>query len=491
LADQSEQCCSGHAAEPHKQAGVAEDIAAAEKDCEEPASEEQARAGNYRHGHVRLHGLDVTLETAKGMTRRGTDKDGKPWSITMKHSYGYVRRTKSEADEDHFDVFLGEHPESELVFVVDQYINGEFDEHKGILGCLSKEEAKATYLANYEDGWKGCGDITSLTMPQFKQWVRSGDTSKPLAGQKLQFEQNPARKALISYIQRRKSAQEKQAISAKLVANALAKAKNLGGGRWGQLAETTQRWLPGAANRAQDAYAAVKTTAPEMLRSGNRVPVQNALGELAQRPVQLRPTTGGSYAAGSEIGLSPSSRAPSMFHELGHVIDGATPQGQARLLNYASVPRARYGAEVMANRRAIQALQSQSPALGRLQQAGVTPPSPNQYRGFAQAQMENYRLKALAQGFTAAPGTPQPGFVNRAMNGSPVAAAAPAVKPMLSQPQPVNTLPKPQPFSSVARQPMNRPGGAIAPRLLQSSQQKMLPTGQVGTFQSGNFVPST
>jgi hypothetical protein len=108
LADQSEQCCSGHAAEPHKQAGVAEDIAAAEKDCEEPASEEQARAGNYRHGHVRLHGLDVTLETAKGMTRRGTDKDGKPWSITMKHSYGYVRRTKSEADEDHFDVFLGE-----------------------------------------------------------------------------------------------------------------------------------------------------------------------------------------------------------------------------------------------------------------------------------------------------------------------------------------------------------------------------------------------
>lgn len=182
-----------------KKADLESDIAAAEKDCEEPKSEEQARAGNYRHGHVKLHGLDITLETAKGMTRRGKDKSGTPWEIKMQHSYGYVKRTKSEADEDHFDVFLGDHPESELVFVVDQYLGDSFDEHKGIIGCLTKEEAKQTYLANYCDGWKGCGDITSLTMPQFKEWVRTGDTASPLAGQKLKFEQHAQPHALSFY----------------------------------------------------------------------------------------------------------------------------------------------------------------------------------------------------------------------------------------------------------------------------------------------------
>ncbi len=182
-----------------KQAGVAEEIVAAEEACEEPKSPEQARAGNYRHGHVTLHGMGITIETAKGMTRRGVDQNGTAWSIKLKNSYGYVKRTTSEADKDHFDVFIGDHPESELVFVVDQYCGGKFDEHKGLIGCLTKEEAKKTYLANYAEGWDGCKSVTSLTLPQFKQWITTGDTSKPLAGQRLKFEQHPLRKALLSY----------------------------------------------------------------------------------------------------------------------------------------------------------------------------------------------------------------------------------------------------------------------------------------------------
>lgn len=172
-----------------KSAGLKEDIDAAAADCEEPKSEEQARAGNYRHGHCSLHGMPITIETGKGMTRKGTDKDGKAWKITMAHHYGYIKRTESEADGDHIDVFIGPEPESEVVFIVDQVVGGKFDEHKCLLGFKSKEDAKAGYLACYADGWKGCGSITTLTIPQFKAWCADGDTSKPLAGQKLTHKQ--------------------------------------------------------------------------------------------------------------------------------------------------------------------------------------------------------------------------------------------------------------------------------------------------------------
>ena len=37
-------------------------------------TEGQQRAGNYRKGHVKAHGLDVTIENAKGSIRRGTGR---------------------------------------------------------------------------------------------------------------------------------------------------------------------------------------------------------------------------------------------------------------------------------------------------------------------------------------------------------------------------------------------------------------------------------
>ena len=147
-------------------------------------TEGQIEAGNYRKGHVNMHGLNITIETPKGGTRSGTDSDGKTWSITMEHAYGYIRRT-TDKDGDSVDVFLGRHPDTELVFVVDQ-INPAtkiFDEHKVMFGFPTKAEAKAGYLANYEEGWKGLGKITPLTMKQFKTWLTDGCQTKPVAVQ--------------------------------------------------------------------------------------------------------------------------------------------------------------------------------------------------------------------------------------------------------------------------------------------------------------------
>ena len=161
-------------------------ITAAEAQVREPASLEQREAGNYQKGHFTWCGLDITLESAKGMERKGVDRNGKAWSITLKNSYGYIKGTDSAEPGDEMDVFVGDDPEIELIYVVDQNKNDkpEFDEHKCIIGCANSADAKAVYLANYSAGWKGFRSVTALTVPQFKSWLENGDMTKPLKGQR-------------------------------------------------------------------------------------------------------------------------------------------------------------------------------------------------------------------------------------------------------------------------------------------------------------------
>lgn len=157
-----------------------DNIRAAAIEVDPNPSEDQKAAGNYRKGHLTWNGLPITIETAKGQTRSGTGDGGKQWSIDLEDHYGYIKRTESEADGDHIDVFLCEdHPDSEIVFVVNQMRpDGSFDEHKVILGQCCKSDAKAAYLRNYSAGWTGCGSIVPMTLAEFKQWIENGDTAK-------------------------------------------------------------------------------------------------------------------------------------------------------------------------------------------------------------------------------------------------------------------------------------------------------------------------
>lgn len=165
-------------------ADLATQIASARKDTAEP-TEAQARAGNYAKGKFRMHGMVFTIETPKGGVRSGTGKDGKKWSNTMTADYGYINGTIA-SDEDHIDVFVGPDPESELVFVVDQIDQdtGKFDEIKVMFGYTNEEAAVAGYLSNYSKGWK-VGEVTPLTVRQFKWWVANGDTSVEICGAKI------------------------------------------------------------------------------------------------------------------------------------------------------------------------------------------------------------------------------------------------------------------------------------------------------------------
>lgn len=136
-------------------------------------SEAQKEAGNYKKGHIKINGFDITIEQPSGSVRSGKDANGKEWSVTMNNTYGYIRGTES-VDGDHIDVFLGPDMNSDIVYVVDQVnTDGSFDEHKVMMGFSSLEDARSAYLSNYEEGWQGLGNITGVALDEFKKWIDS------------------------------------------------------------------------------------------------------------------------------------------------------------------------------------------------------------------------------------------------------------------------------------------------------------------------------
>lgn len=156
------------------------DEIAKEADKAEPPSEAQADAGNYAKGHVRIHGLDISIENAKGSVRSGDD-NGRHWEVTLPAHYGYIKGTEGK-DKDHIDVYIGEHPNAFIVYVVNQATRkGDFDEHKLLLGFQSKDEAVAAYDGGFEGdlGPKLRKEVIAVTVPQLKLWLEKGEHKKP------------------------------------------------------------------------------------------------------------------------------------------------------------------------------------------------------------------------------------------------------------------------------------------------------------------------
>lgn len=174
---------------PHlpQEASFGERLKNAIAETEPNPSEAQKKAGNYKKGHLSFGGYDFTVETPKGTTRSGKDEQGKPWSVTMHDTYGYILG-KIGVDGDHIDMFINDAADLDSfdgnVYVVDQ-VNpetGEFDEHKVMYGYPSEEAATEAYLANYSKDWKGLGKVTSVPKTTFDKWLESSDRkTKPFA----------------------------------------------------------------------------------------------------------------------------------------------------------------------------------------------------------------------------------------------------------------------------------------------------------------------
>lgn len=139
-------------------------------------SEGQKEAGNYRKGHVKVNGLDISIENPRGSYRSGVGDNGKPWRSRLPHHYGYIRGTEG-SDGDHVDVFLGPHLRSGAVYVIDQkdLKTGEHDEHKVMIGFGSQKQACEAYCRAFSDG-RGRQRISSvdgMTMERFKDWLKT------------------------------------------------------------------------------------------------------------------------------------------------------------------------------------------------------------------------------------------------------------------------------------------------------------------------------
>lgn len=149
-------------------------IAEAREMVDTSPTEAQKEAGNYKKGHIKLDGYDITIENPKGSVRSGKDANGQEWSITMNNDYGYIRGTKA-VDGDHIDIFLSDNLSEGNVFVVDQLNEkGEFDESKVMYGFPSMDEARSSYLANYSPGWENrISTITEVTKDEFYKWIDS------------------------------------------------------------------------------------------------------------------------------------------------------------------------------------------------------------------------------------------------------------------------------------------------------------------------------
>jgi diguanylate cyclase (GGDEF)-like protein len=137
-------------------------------------TEAQAEAGNYKKGHARIGGLDLSIENPQGSKRR-------PEWPELKSHYGYIRGTVGK-DKDHVDAFIKPGTPDDFagtVYVVDQETaGGDFDEHKVMLGYGSMEEAEAAYRENYTPDWDGMGAISAMAMDDFKAWVRDPEKTK-------------------------------------------------------------------------------------------------------------------------------------------------------------------------------------------------------------------------------------------------------------------------------------------------------------------------
>ena len=160
------------------------------KISQDNATREQRTAGNYKKEHLRIHGLDISIENPKGSVRDTEDEFGRGWSGKIPFDYGYIRGTIG-ADDQQVDICVGKKKNSPDVFVIDQDkishddLDQGFDEHKVMIWFKDGHKAYKEYCKGNTDG-KGplrCGVITRLSFSDFKSWLKTGDLKRPISEQ--------------------------------------------------------------------------------------------------------------------------------------------------------------------------------------------------------------------------------------------------------------------------------------------------------------------
>lgn len=125
-----------------------------------------------------IGGLPILIECPKGESRWA---GGRAWPA----DYGYIRRTVSnEGPDEAVDCFVGEDRDSDRAFVINHFRgDGEFEEHKVMLGYPTAHAAIGVYEDAYQD-WRGVtpGRTTAFafSLDKLRDWLDNGDCTRPL-----------------------------------------------------------------------------------------------------------------------------------------------------------------------------------------------------------------------------------------------------------------------------------------------------------------------
>lgn len=175
---------------PVNKAVDAADIARIANEADRNPDPMQRKIGNYKKGKFSLHGLPISIENAKGSKRGEKDRFGRGWQVKMPAAYGYIRGTMG-ADDMQVDCYVGKHPESKTVWVIDQDkfdpegADKGFDEHKVMLAYDKPAKAIKDYLKSHYDGLghERLAAMSELSYDELKTWLRRGDMHKPISEQ--------------------------------------------------------------------------------------------------------------------------------------------------------------------------------------------------------------------------------------------------------------------------------------------------------------------
>lgn len=128
-------------------------------------------------GRMTFQGMNISIETAKGQTRKWYDPHhGRHGETTMLYDYGYIRGTLG-TDGDHVDVYIGPNENASAVYIISQLKAPDFktfDEQKCMLGFDDDTTARAAYLAHYDDP-RFFGGMEVMEISKFRSKVLDQD----------------------------------------------------------------------------------------------------------------------------------------------------------------------------------------------------------------------------------------------------------------------------------------------------------------------------
>jgi hypothetical protein len=104
----------------------------------------------------------------------------------MAADYGYIDKSKPDADGMKVDTYVGPHHDSKRIFIINQQHphTKRFNEHKVMLGYKDRSHAVHDYVHSFSDGLghKRIASIVEMDSHQLKDWLRKGNLHKPTHG---------------------------------------------------------------------------------------------------------------------------------------------------------------------------------------------------------------------------------------------------------------------------------------------------------------------